>query len=397
MAFLKRWAARILLAMMICTCAGGTLAEASDGEDTSCSVCIVGDLMCLDAQMKAAGQLDGSYDFTQPFSLVREELRSADLTVGNLETVFAEDRPYSGELTGFNAPKAYLDALKDCGFDVLVTANNHCLDMGTEGVLSTAETVRAAGIEQVGTNLLPEERDRFLLLNANGIRIAILSYTMLANRIAAARYDGTAQWCVNFLDARKQHEKARLEEAVRAAGEAGADAVIVYLHCGTEYRKDPVKSQIEMADCAIGAGADIVIESHTHTLQRTEIRTAAADGREKKAFCAYGMGNFMSSFRREDSRQGMILRLDLKLDRTDGTLEIEPSYIATYTDQWKENGIRFCRIVPLRAAVEDTDDSFEIATPRPVLERNLRIIEERIGTDAVSVRSFRNGTDAPTS
>ncbi|MBR5805128.1 MAG: hypothetical protein IKY03_03220, partial [Clostridia bacterium] len=109
------------------------------------------------------------------------------------------------------------------------------------------------------------------------------------------------------------------------------------------------------------------------------------------------MGNFMSSFRREDSRQGMILRLDLKLDRTDGTLEIEPSYIATYTDQWKENGIRFCRIVPLRAAVENADDSFETAAPRSVLERNLRIIEERIGTDAVSVRSFRNGTDARTS
>ena len=57
---------------------------------------------------------------------------SADLTVGNLETVFAKDRPYSGELTGFNAPAAYLDALKDCGFDVLVTANNHWLGRGTE-------------------------------------------------------------------------------------------------------------------------------------------------------------------------------------------------------------------------------------------------------------------------
>lgn len=387
----KRWTARILLVLIIISCAG-TLAETDPDGDPSCSVCVVGDLMCLDAQMKAAEQQDGSFDFSAPFSLVRDELRSADLTVGNLETVFAQDRPYSGQLTGFNAPVAYLDALKDCGFDVLVTANNHCLDMGTEGVISTAEAVRDAGIAQVGTNVSPEEKDRCVILNANGIRIAILSYTMLVNRIAAARYDETARWCVHFLDARKHFEKARLQEAVRAAREAGADVVMVYLHCGTEYRKEPVKSQIEMAECAAAAGADIVIESHTHTLQRTEIRSVSVDGKEKEVFCAYGMGNFMSSFRREDGRQGMILRLRLTLNRTDGTLGIKPSYIATYTDQWHENGIRFCRIVPLRPATEDPDSTMTEAG-RAALERNLRMIEKRIGPDAVSVGTFRNDED----
>ena len=170
-------------------------------------------------------------------------------------------------------------------------------------------------------------------------------------------------------------------------------SVLVYLHCGTEYRKDPVASQREMADCAFGAGADIVIESHTHTLQRTELRTVSADGREKEVFCAYGMGNFMSSFRNGDSRQGMILRLGLTLNGTDGALEIEPSYLATYTEQWKEDGIRFCRILPLRAALEDPK-GYGISEDRSVLERNLRIIEERIGPDAVSLESFRESPDA---
>ena len=392
MTAVKHWTAAILAVMILFSCATAS-AETETGEDCSCSVCIVGDLMCLDEQMKAAKLPDGSYDFTAPFSLIREELRSADLTIGNLETVFAPGRPYSGELTGFNAPKEYLDALKDCGFDALVTANNHCLDMGTEGALATAKAVRAAGMEQVGTNVLPEEKERFLLLDVNGIRIGILSYTMLVNRITAARYDETGKWCVHFLDARKQYEKERLEGAVRAAREAGADVIMVYLHCGTEYRKDPVKSQTEMAGCAIGAGADIVIESHTHTLQRTEIRSVLSEGREKDVFCAYGMGNFMSSFRREDSRQGMILRIGLKRNRADGTLKIEPSYIATYTEQWKENGIRFCRIVPLRLALERTEENACIAADRSALERNLRMIEDRIGPDTSSVRSFLESPD----
>ncbi len=396
MAAVKHWIAVAVLLLMFFPGAGSSAEIQSEGDD-SCSVCIVGDLMCLDAQMKAAEQEDGSFDFTPPFSLIRDDLRSADLTIGNLETVFVSGRPYSGELTGFNAPEEYLDALKDCGFDVLVTANNHCLDMGTDGAVSTAKTVRGAGMEQVGTNVLPEERDRFALLNANGIRIGILSYTLLVNRIGTARYDETAGWCVHFLDARKQFEKSRLEGAVRAAREAGADVVLVYLHCGTEYRKDPVKSQIDMADCAIGAGADIVIESHTHTLQRTELRSVTVDGRKRDAFCAYGMGNFMSSFRREDSRQGMILRLGLELDRTEGTLRIEPSYIATYTDQWKESRTRFCRIIPLRAALETAEGEAGIAADRSILERNLRSIEHRIGMDAASVASFRESVEVPAS
>ncbi len=392
MPVLKQWTAIVLAVLVLFPCASA-LAEPESGEDCSCSVCIVGDLMCLDEQMKAAEQPDGSFDFTAPYLMIREELRSADLTVGNLETVFAPDRPYSGELTGFNAPVEYLDALKDSGFDVLVTANNHCLDMGIEGAIATAKTVRSAGFGQVGTNIVPEERDRFILLDVKGIRIGILSFTMLVNRIATSRYGETGRWCVNFLDARKQFEKARLEETVHAAREAGADVIMVYLHCGTEYRKNPVKSQTEMADCAIGAGADIVIESHTHTLQRTEARSVTADGGERDVFCAYGMGNFMSSFRREDSRQGMILRLGLKLNRTDSTLEIEPSYIATYTEQWKESGTRFCRILPLMRALEMTEGNAGIGTDRSVLEKNLKIIEKRIGPDTVSVRTFLESAD----
>ena len=395
MPVLKQWTAIVLAALILFPCATA-LAEPEPGEDCSCSVCIVGDLMCLDEQMKAAKQPDGSFDFRAPFIMIREELRSADLTVGNLETVFAPDRPYSGELTGFNAPEEYLDALKDCGFDILVTANNHCLDMGAEGAIATAKTVRSAGFGQVGTNIVPEERDQFILLDVKGIRIGILSFTMLVNRIAAARYGEAGRWCVNFLDARKQFEKPRLEEAVHAVRKAGADVVMVYFHCGTEYRKDPVKSQIEMADCAIGAGADIVIESHTHTLQRTEARSVLADGMERTVFCAYGMGNFMSSFRREDSRQGMILRLGLRLNRTHGAMEIEPSYIATYTEQWKENGIRFCRIIPLRFALEKTEGDAGIMTDRSVLERNLRTIEKRIGPDSAPVRSFLEFSGAGT-
>ena len=75
MPVLKQWTAIVLAALILFPCATA-LAEPEPGEDCSCSVCIVGDLMCLDEQMKAAKQPDGSFDFRAPFIMIREELRS---------------------------------------------------------------------------------------------------------------------------------------------------------------------------------------------------------------------------------------------------------------------------------------------------------------------------------
>ena len=81
MPVLKQWTAIVLAALILFPCATA-LAEPESGEDCSCSVCIVGDLMCLDEQMKAAKQPDGSFDFRAPFIMIRER-RTTDTEMPN--------------------------------------------------------------------------------------------------------------------------------------------------------------------------------------------------------------------------------------------------------------------------------------------------------------------------
>ena len=65
----------------------------------------------------------GSYDFTPSFSFITPSLQSADLTVGNFETVLAgPERGYSG-YPAFNTPDELAQNLKQAG--ILSTANNH--------------------------------------------------------------------------------------------------------------------------------------------------------------------------------------------------------------------------------------------------------------------------------
>ena len=74
------------------------------------------------------------------------------------------------------------------GFDLLTTANNHCLDRGKEGLFRTIETLRAAGLAQTGTYLREDERDAPCIMTAGGITFGFVAMTESVNS-----YDGKAR------------------------------------------------------------------------------------------------------------------------------------------------------------------------------------------------------------
>ena len=85
---------------------------------------------------------DGGYDFASIFRYVAEYTASYDYSVANLETTLGGDNyPYQG-YPDFNCPDEIVEAAKDAGIDMLLTANNHCSDTTTEGVLRTVKRVR---------------------------------------------------------------------------------------------------------------------------------------------------------------------------------------------------------------------------------------------------------------
>lgn len=87
-------------------------------------------------------------------------------------------------------------------------------------------------------------------------------------------------------------ERASLERAVCAA-RLESDAVVVSLHWGVEYAARPDVEQKELARAAVGAGADLVLGHHTHTLEGIELITSRSGaGTVRPALVAYSLGNF---------------------------------------------------------------------------------------------------------
>ncbi|MBR4845272.1 MAG: CapA family protein [Bacteroidaceae bacterium] len=258
-----------------------------------------GDMMQHQGQIDAARQSDGSYDYTSCFQYVKEEVSRADVSVANLEVTLA-GRPYRG-YPQFSAPDEYAQAIKDAGFDILLTANNHCLDRRKKGLERTIQVLDSLQIPHVGTYVNKEERDRLspLIIQKNGFRIALLAYTYATNGIEVQSPN-----IVNYID------KTLILEDVAKARMQKADVIIACMHWGIEYRLLPERQEREMVDWLIAQGVDHVIGGHPHVLQPMEVRpdeyTAA------RHLVVYSLGNYISNMSAPNTDGGAMVKIELK-------------------------------------------------------------------------------------
>ena len=284
----------------------------------------VGDLMCEEKMYKAYN-FDDKFLPYGIFYYVKKVFAEADFVIGNLETTICEEAPYTGEeykINGkyhCNAPASYLDILKYAGFDMFALSNNHNLDCGALGIGETIEEVEKRKFLHTGLYTDPNEKDRYVVVNINGIKVAFLSYSTWFNK-NLSRLTEKGQGLLNIYDIEKVKENI-----TAAKGPGEADLVIVYMHWGVdrEYKHQFGDSQRRQAEELAAAGADYIVGSHTHSLQGYEEITAP-DGRTVPVI--YSLGNFATSERNYLSRDNAILTLNLKKGG-DGKVSVSSSYI----------------------------------------------------------------------
>lgn len=301
-------------------------------EDSLVSVTIsfVGDLMCHSPQYNYARVNKDSFDFRPVFREVRKYFQFSDFTIGNLETVTG------GRIVGysgypfFNTPDEYIYSLKDAGFDLLITANNHSMDKGEQGVLRTIEQIKLNGLHYAGTASDQTDRDSLKIFNINGIQISVLSYTFGTNNIPKPR---GKDYLVNIID----YDLIRND--INSARKLNPDIIVIYYHFGDEYKRFPNQHQKDVIDSTVKFGADIIIGSHPHVIQHTDFFTSSG-ANLNKGFIAYSLGNFISNQRWRFSDAGVILNIRLTKNRYSESIFIsEVTYLPTWVFKGRtENG-----------------------------------------------------------
>ena len=155
--------------------------EAVEGEEkeepVTASIVVTGDVL-MHLPVIRSGFDGTSYQFDSIFTYVDEYIQGADFAVANLETTLAgtdNGYPYSG-YPRFNCPDEILDAAQNAGFDMLLTANNHCNDTGSLGMQRTLQEIQERGLYSLGTVNAADEAD-FQVVDLNGIHVGMICYT----------------------------------------------------------------------------------------------------------------------------------------------------------------------------------------------------------------------------
>lgn len=296
---MKLWLKISLYTLLFCAMPSLSVAQIIATPVQQIDLLFAGDIMQHEAQLEMAKQKNGEYSFSYYFKHISSVVKSADISVANLETTIGASG-YSG-YPSFCAPDSFLYAVKDAGFNVLLYANNHCLDKGRRGALYTLDLLDSLQITHCGVYRNSKEREeRYpLIIEKKGVRVAILNYTYGTNG-----RDVPHPMVVNLID------KEIIAKDIQAAKEKKPDAIIACMHWGDEYVSLPPQRIREFSDWLIEQGVNHIIGNHPHVIQPIELRDSKTT--PDRHLVVYSTGNLVSnmSLRRTDG--GIMAAMSLK-------------------------------------------------------------------------------------
>lgn len=302
----------------------------------SVSLIFFGDAMQHQAQFtraKALGTKSNPYNFDACFRLIAPAVEAADYAVVNLELPLGGGTNYSG-YPQFSAPDSYAVALKDAGFDLFLTANNHCLDRRDKGLRRTLTVLDSLKVDHIGTYNNPGERGRLVpfIKDINGFKIGFLNYTYGTNGIKIQEGSEVA-----YID------RDKIKKEIEATRKAGAEFIVVLPHWGVEYVLNENENQRSLADFMLKSGADMVIGGHPHVVQPMKVITDSVTG--KRNLVVYSLGNFISNMIKANTRGGAFVRTVLERDKN-GKVVLRDAEYDTFVTEVPSGGSTNFRVVP---------------------------------------------------
>ncbi len=299
----------------------------------------MGDIML---SRSVAGKIQKAGDPLLPFGKISNVLESVDFSFANLETPIMPTKNIwaPGSLV-FSTPESYAVGLQKYNFSVLNLANNHAYDQGKQGLFYTMEYLQKLWIQYVWAGQNLEEAWKPVIQEKNGIKTCFIGASY-----ASVNDNGTTQTPY----VARTYDIARLQQSVTTAKNL-CHFVVVTMHAGQEYKREPNQFQKEFARAAVDAGADIVIGAHPHWIQTIERYCPNSDWEvtttcEQPRYIFYSLGNFIFDQEwSQDTKEGLMLAIsfsgnsstmswEIPLERLSDkniSIELKPVIIENYS------------------------------------------------------------------
>lgn len=261
---------------------------------------------------KANGDEDG-YDFDYVYEKIESYFEDVDIAILNQETIVTDELEPS-DYPNFCSPGDLGRKMVDLGFNVISIGNNHVLDRGETGLISTLNYWKEQeGVICYGAYESEEDMNNIRTMEVNGITFAFLGYTEHTNGLYLP--SDTDCWVIRITDANMD----LIEEQVRYA-DSVADVVVVSAHYGTEVSNELSTLQKTFTPKLVEWGADLIIGTQAHTVETMEYIDKPDGG---QAFVYYGLGNLVSAMADPLAMVGIIGKLEVTKNMDTGEITIE--------------------------------------------------------------------------
>ena len=308
------------------------------------SLVMVGDALFHSA-LYEDGKTEESYNYIELLSLMKPIISSYDLAFYNQESILGGRELGLSSYPRFNSPYEVGDAFLNAGFNMVSLANNHTLDCGEEAILNSVSYWKRKNIMFHGSASSFDERNQIKVIEKNGIRYTLLSYTDYTNDILVPK---GKEYLVNVYN---EEQVKKDIESVRGQ----TDVILVAMHFGEEYSFDVTERQREIAEFLASQGVTIVIGHHPHVVEPVEM---IGD-----TLVIYSLGNFVSAQRGIEKLTGLIYSVDIvKEEENEGKKVYLENQMASLTYTYSEtiNGNRHnFKVYPYHQLTEELLPNWE--------------------------------------
>ena len=299
------------------------------------------------------------------FEDIADFYSSADIVSANLESTV-----YSAQAPGRNgdeasqpfkmntSPEMFDKFRNDAGINFFSTATNHSNDWGTDGILATLDVLDASGAQYSGTARDPAGQDDVVVVDRNGIKIGLLTFTFDLNGRPLPQGQKHLVNEVRFNDAKPGPDYSLVESQVAAAKAKGAEFIVAYCHWGWEFEKYPHPNITEAAHEVVDRGVDVILGNHPHVPQPAQTIDRGPD--RPRALVTYAFGDFVSYHpESRNSKLTYAIKFDIVKVVTASRTYISWDHVETlplYIVNALLGGDRFdCRIVQFHKVLQDPD------------------------------------------
>lgn len=265
---------------------------------------------------------NNTYKFDDIFSNVKD-IVYGDLNIFKFDSIVSSNYPV-WTYNKYNAPSAVVQFLKDSGLNVAILSSYHIFDGKKVGLEDTIKNLENANIDYVGAKSSNDDQ-KSKIFDVNNIRVGIAAFSKELTGIYMDAYSSYKDY-INILD------KDSIKNELEYLKSLNCDVIIAYANWGYEHSINPTSEQKEFAKELVKYGADIVIGTHTHTIQPFEkIQVTDDEGKTKEGIVFYSLGNFLcdQTVIFPYNRFGLAVKLELtkKDDNISKKINVEPIYI----------------------------------------------------------------------